>query len=282
MLSACTRLNPAFDGGDEGVGDDDAGTTVGSGTTVGPGTTSPQGTRGSEGNEDDEASESRVDSLGSAGSSTSAGDTTLGMNGTDSGSSSGSDTGEACVPSFDPPYDIEAQPSFDMLLGECPPSHTFHVFRGMESDETMVVGSLCDFMCPCIGEDITMLFDVPLPPLTSCFDLVVEFQPMSCEVAAYMIEDEGMPRSVVSNVLSTTLPFSFERADEPTTPCGEGCDPPSGEYAVISSFDGTVVPPDGNPVPFLGEYSAFNHGSGIAGTADDCREVGRWYVLPAG
>jgi hypothetical protein len=94
---------------------------------------------------------------------------------------------------------------------------------------------------------------------------------------------EGIPRALASNVATTMFGFSFDLADEPTTPCGEGCEPPSGEYALVSSLGGTVIPPDGSLVPFAGgDYVAANEGSGRDGLDTACAEVVRWYVLPGG
>jgi len=281
LPSACTRLNPSFDGGDdEGVGDDDE-----AGTTIGPGTTS-QATTGSDGNDDSHegGNESSEDSSGPETTSTSAADTTIGVSATDSGSSSSSDTGDACVP-FDPPFGIVAMPSFEMLFaGGCSPHETLFVSAAPESDQDTLVGMICTSMCGCEGGQITLGFDAPLPVLSGCVTLEIWFHPMSCDVAAYLIVDEVI-QTAVSNVRGAELippfPFSVELADDPAMPCGDfGCTPPSGRYDVVVSPDSTVVPPDGDPVPFLGgDYSAFNPGSGID---EDCNEQIRWYALPAG
>lgn len=260
LLSACSRLNPAFDGS-EGT---ETAATVG----------------------EVEGSESRTST---------AGDTTRGESGpssagTESGSSlEGATDTAACEVGFRPAYDIESIPSFQEMFPGCPDEVEIMTIVGTTQNEgSQLIGHRCPD-CACAGKEfeISLTFDVPVISLDGCYDVVVELEQETCGLLAYMIvpHSGGLPFEVASNVLTPafSLPLSVELGDPPLDACNEGCDPPSGHYPlIVSGYEGMPATPSGRPVEIpvtMPPYSVTNDDSGID---LECNPVARWHATLGG
>lgn len=256
-MLACTRNNPAFEGGD----DEGTGSASDTGSTTG---------------DDDEP-------------------TTEGRTSTDDGESSPQDattTGEpgTCdALEFPPAYTIDAEPGIAEVFGlGCPSSGTIFIDTPL-TDGTTVSGSLCfpgpEPGCGTCTEAVSLGFGMSLPSLPECLAVTVALGP-ECEVLAYALGNghEILPLEpffVASNRLAPNLvdiPWpgpGLDLAEASTTSCGEACGPPlgprtPGTYALVTG-DGTPIAP-GDEEGF-DSYTLVNDGSGIDAS---CEPVIRW------
>jgi hypothetical protein len=259
---ACTRENAAFEDGTGSEGDS------GRDTSTGPGVTSNGTSAGPGPGTLDDGELTSV----SATTSTS---------GLDSGSASESaeETANACMPSFKPPRGIDANPMLD--FGECPA--VMPLTLNVTNQRAMALDAhLCDRICPCPAEqEISLTFDVTLPmllELPSCLELMLDLG-LDCELRAYalsVLPFEGtLPLLIVSNVVNPEFPDPFEFMLHAVTdmPCGDGCNPPSGYYDLVTA-EGDHVPPTGATVS-VGLFDVVNEGSG---RNEACEPEGRWYA----
>lgn len=266
LVSACTRLNPAFEGGEGGEGDGTASEV----TTVGDG----------------EGSETRTSTIG---------DTTLGTSGP---SSAGTESAEGlegaadtamCEVDIRPRYGIDSVPSFQDMFRGCPNElETMTIVGVTENEGSQLVGHRCP-NCNCAEMQfaISLTFDVPVMPLSGCFDVEVELEPGTCELLAYRIGPPagGLPLKVVSNVLtpSLDLPLSVELGEPPGGGCDAGCGAPVGHYPlIVSGYEGMPATPSGRPVEIpvtMPPYAVVNDGSSID---VECDEQVRWHATLGG
>jgi len=259
LLSACTRPNAAFDEPTEG---DPTGSVATSAATS---------VAGSEG------SETRAST---------AGDTTLDYpdDGWSTQGNSGPDgpmdSGPGCELDFRDSYGFESDPTLAMMFRNCPDDEmTLRILGSNFGNLTQFTGHRCPpEECTCPEEfPISLTFEVPLPELDGCFDLVFQLEPESCKVLAYKIvpPSGGLPLAIVSNVVTPSfdLPMTVDLGVPPSSDCSESCDRPPGHYGL--DISGRMeIPPDGTPVP-VQPYYFVNDGSGIH---VGCEEVGRWHA----
>jgi hypothetical protein len=265
LLSACTRLNPAYEG--------DA---AEQGEPTGNGATSVT-----------DGAETRAST---------AGDTTSGVSGSgSSGTAGGSgldgplETGPACMLEFAPDYTLTMVPSFDEIFGGCPVFETMRIQR-VEVNGTIVSGNNCgDGECPCAPSEITVTFDedLPLPTLPECFDLWFRLdQQGPCEVLEYEIRAIGdsLPLFTASNATKIVGALAFNFPVEPIMDCGDCMPSPSGpgHYPLVQVNTFFPVPPNGIPTLVPGppvDYIVVNDFSGID---ESCIENVHWYAMREG
>jgi hypothetical protein len=273
LLSACSRPNPAFDGGEgegegEGEGAQEGEPTAGRGTTLD--VTSVDGGEGSE-----------------TPASTAA-DTTSGMSGPGtSGTESGSgmegplETSSACERDFASDYTLVTGPALEEVLGGCPAGANYLHIQRVDVRGDMVTGNICGPECPCAEAPITMTFDLTLPELPACFTLRFRVDP-ACKVLEYEIladADPFFPVFMASNASKFVGGLSFYFPPDPIEDCEGGCVPSqSGHYILRQTTTNMPVPPDGTPTLLPGppaDYMVVNDRSGVD---NDCLEVVHWYA----
>jgi hypothetical protein len=264
LLSACTRPNHGFEGGESEGAEEVDDRTTGGALTVGDGPTTGSGeTTKATGETDGGSLDTTADT----------GDASSGMH----------DTGTVCVAELRARYDIVSEPPLVQLAGGCgafPPQ--FVQVQGVKGDDNSLTGALCGEDCQCGPQTIMLTFDGPLPATPpGCIRLEVQLAAVGddCVVEAYRLSNFNaeLPIVVASNVEMPTFPqpIALELADEPTEACGGDCTPASGNYDLLTPT-GTPIPPDGTPVPVQvtgGTYRVANEGSAVD---LDCTPQVRW------
>jgi hypothetical protein len=273
LLPACTRLNPAFDVGED---DGEAGEVTNGGATTSSQVTSSEVGDATRTTSPDPSAEGPVSADASATTEVAVDSGVLDTGLLDTG---------GCAPEFPAPFGITSMPPLDLLVG-CPGVESLFIDVQTVSPLGDVTGILCaGEMCPCPKEPVVPIvlgFDAPVPTgLLGCTELRLDLD-AECGVIAYMILTGGPPpRAVVSNIVNPLLGHPFLISLDVKAPIEEcsdgGCAPASGRYPLIEENTGlTIVPNETSVLPGPLTYAITNAGSGIDA---DCNEVARWYAL---